>query len=266
MKSIQRLNDLIRKGFGRINSHEHSLREMQLQQLREQQASRAEYVQKTKREFLLWNDLATCMINGGPILTALRLIRDTYSEFESDITNIFDNVKEGENFAPPLEQAVNLHKHMVSYVALGERLGELPEYISRGANLLKPELDVRFDPDAIDCQKMMFYHHLASLTSAGSLLVRSLEDMRGYATYLTQPQFKKLVSMISSGSTFSEALLDKELEGQFTRFDLNIIKWGEIGGCLDRTLCNLANRYDLVYRVTHQDFRGVDAPLLEHRY
>ena len=87
--------------------------------------------------------LGTLMTSGVPVLQALNIVRDTVQNevISRAISLIHDNVKEGENMAPPIEASGAFPPIVVSMVEVGEETGELPEMLMKIADSYDDEVD-----------------------------------------------------------------------------------------------------------------------------
>lgn len=87
--------------------------------------------------------LGTLMTAGVPVLQALNIVRDTAGNevIARAVNSIHDNVKEGENMAPPIEACGVFPPMVVSMVEVGEETGELPEMLMKIADTYDAEVD-----------------------------------------------------------------------------------------------------------------------------
>ena len=87
--------------------------------------------------------LGTLMTSGVPVLQALNIVRDTVQNevISRAISLIHDNVKEGENMAPPIQASGAFPPIVVSMVEVGEETGELPEMLMKIADSYDDEVD-----------------------------------------------------------------------------------------------------------------------------
>jgi len=87
--------------------------------------------------------LGTLVSSGVPILQALQITRDTAgNETVSEaIDRIHDNVKEGESMVAPMEASRIFPPMVVSMVQVGEETGQLPEMLTKVADVFEEEVD-----------------------------------------------------------------------------------------------------------------------------
>lgn len=87
--------------------------------------------------------LGTLMTSGVPVLQALNIVRDTVENeaIGRAISLIHDNVKEGENMAPPIQASGAFPPIVVSMVEVGEETGDLPEMLMKIADSYDDEVD-----------------------------------------------------------------------------------------------------------------------------
>ncbi|MBU0677797.1 MAG: type II secretion system F family protein [Verrucomicrobia bacterium] len=87
--------------------------------------------------------LGTLMSSGVPVLQALNIVRDTAGNqvIARAVSQIHDNVKEGENMAPTIEASNVFPPMVVSMVEVGEETGELPEMLMKIADSYDDEVD-----------------------------------------------------------------------------------------------------------------------------
>jgi len=87
--------------------------------------------------------LGTLVSSGVPILQALQITRDTAgnARVSSAIENIHDNVKEGESMVAPMEASHIFPPMVVSMVQVGEETGQLPDMLTKVADVFEEEVD-----------------------------------------------------------------------------------------------------------------------------
>lgn len=87
--------------------------------------------------------LGTLVSSGVPILQALQITRDTAgnARVSSAIENIHDNVKEGESMVSPMEASRIFPPMVVSMVQVGEETGQLPDMLTKVADVFEEEVD-----------------------------------------------------------------------------------------------------------------------------
>ncbi|MEY2852384.1 MAG: hypothetical protein RL549_1083 [Verrucomicrobiota bacterium] len=88
--------------------------------------------------------LGTLVSSGVPILQALQITRDTAGNerVSEAITSIHDNVKEGESMVAPMEVSQIFPPMVVSMVQVGEETGQLPDMLTKVADVFEEEVDV----------------------------------------------------------------------------------------------------------------------------
>ena len=87
--------------------------------------------------------LGTLVSSGVPILQALQITRDTAGNerVSSAIETIHDNVKEGESMVAPMEASQIFPPMVVSMVQVGEETGQLPDMLTKVADVFEEEVD-----------------------------------------------------------------------------------------------------------------------------
>jgi len=87
--------------------------------------------------------LGTLVSSGVPILQALQITRDTAGNerVSQAIDQIHDNVKEGESMVTPMEASQIFPPMVVSMVQVGEETGQLPEMLTKVADVFEDEVD-----------------------------------------------------------------------------------------------------------------------------
>ncbi|MFM6172348.1 MAG: type II secretion system F family protein [Sphaerospermopsis kisseleviana] len=88
--------------------------------------------------------LGTLVSSGVPILQALQITRDTAGneKVSTAIETIHDNVKEGESMVAPMEASQIFPPMVVSMVQVGEETGQLPDMLTKVADVFEEEVDV----------------------------------------------------------------------------------------------------------------------------
>jgi len=88
--------------------------------------------------------LGTLVSSGVPILQALQITRDTAGNerVSTAIESIHDNVKEGESMVAPMEASQIFPPMVVSMVQVGEETGQLPDMLTKVADVFEEEVDV----------------------------------------------------------------------------------------------------------------------------
>lgn len=87
--------------------------------------------------------LGTLVSSGVPILQALQITRDTAGNerVSEAIESIHDNVKEGESMVTPMEASQIFPPMVVSMVQVGEETGQLPDMLTKVADVFEEEVD-----------------------------------------------------------------------------------------------------------------------------
>ena len=87
--------------------------------------------------------LGTLVSSGVPILQALQITRDTAGNLRvsSAVESIHDNVKEGESMVTPMETSGIFPPMVVSMVQVGEETGQLPDMLTKVADVFEEEVD-----------------------------------------------------------------------------------------------------------------------------
>jgi len=87
--------------------------------------------------------LGTLVSSGVPILQALQITRDTAGNerVSQAIDNIHDSVKEGESMVSPMEASQIFPPMVVSMVQVGEETGQLPDMLTKVADVFEDEVD-----------------------------------------------------------------------------------------------------------------------------
>ena len=87
--------------------------------------------------------LGTLVSSGVPILQALQITRDTAGNerVSQAIDQIHDNVKEGESMVTPMEASQIFPPMVVSMVQVGEETGQLPDMLTKVADVFEDEVD-----------------------------------------------------------------------------------------------------------------------------
>ena len=87
--------------------------------------------------------LGTLVSSGVPILQALQITRDTAGNqrVSTAIDSIHDNVKEGESMVSPMEASQIFPPMVVSMVQVGEETGQLPDMLTKVADVFEEEVD-----------------------------------------------------------------------------------------------------------------------------
>jgi type IV pilus assembly protein PilC len=87
--------------------------------------------------------LGTLVSSGVPILQALQITRDTAGNLRVSkaVENIHDNVKEGESMVSPMEASGIFPPMVVSMVQVGEETGQLPDMLTKVADVFEEEVD-----------------------------------------------------------------------------------------------------------------------------
>jgi len=87
--------------------------------------------------------LGTLVSSGVPILQALQITRDTAGNerVSAAIETIHDNVKEGESMVTPMEASGIFPPMVVSMVQVGEETGQLPDMLTKVADVFEEEVD-----------------------------------------------------------------------------------------------------------------------------
>ena len=87
--------------------------------------------------------LGTLVSSGVPILQALQITRDTAGNerVSQAVEKIHDNVKEGESMVAPMEASQIFPPMVVSMVQVGEETGQLPDMLTKVADVFEEEVD-----------------------------------------------------------------------------------------------------------------------------
>ena len=87
--------------------------------------------------------LGTLVSSGVPILQALQITRDTAGNerVSQAVETIHDNVKEGESMVAPMEASQIFPPMVVSMVQVGEETGQLPDMLTKVADVFEEEVD-----------------------------------------------------------------------------------------------------------------------------
>ena len=87
--------------------------------------------------------LGTLVASGVPILQSLQITRDTAGNerVSKAIDSIHDNVKEGESMVSPMEASQIFPPMVVSMVQVGEETGQLPDMLTKVADVFEEEVD-----------------------------------------------------------------------------------------------------------------------------
>jgi type IV pilus assembly protein PilC len=87
--------------------------------------------------------LGTLVSSGVPILQALNITRDTAGNLRVSkaVESIHDNVKEGESMVTPMEASGIFPPMVVSMVQVGEETGQLPDMLTKVADVFEEEVD-----------------------------------------------------------------------------------------------------------------------------
>ena len=87
--------------------------------------------------------LGTLVSSGVPILQALQITRDTAGNLRvsKSVESIHDNVKEGESMVSPMEASGIFPPMVVSMVQVGEETGQLPDMLTKVADVFEEEVD-----------------------------------------------------------------------------------------------------------------------------
>ena len=87
--------------------------------------------------------LGTLVSSGVPILQALQITRETAGNerVSAAIGTIHDNVKEGESMVAPMEASLIFPPMVVSMVQVGEETGQLPDMLTKVADVFEEEVD-----------------------------------------------------------------------------------------------------------------------------
>jgi type IV pilus assembly protein PilC len=115
------------------------------------------YLDRTKLKIPLFGDLmsktsiarfsrtlGTLVSSGVPILQALNITKETSgnSIISEAIGKIHDSVKEGESMVGPLEASGLFPPMVVSMIQVGEETGQLPDMLTKVADVYEEEVDV----------------------------------------------------------------------------------------------------------------------------
>jgi type IV pilus assembly protein PilC len=88
--------------------------------------------------------LGTLVSSGVPILQALNITKETSGNYiiSDAIGKIHDSVKEGESMVGPLEASGLFPPMVVSMIQVGEETGQLPDMLTKVADVYEEEVDV----------------------------------------------------------------------------------------------------------------------------
>ena len=87
--------------------------------------------------------LGTLVSSGVPILQALQITRDTAGNerVSKAVDTIHESVKEGESMVTPMESSLIFPPMVVSMVQVGEETGQLPDMLTKVADVFEEEVD-----------------------------------------------------------------------------------------------------------------------------
>jgi type IV pilus assembly protein PilC len=88
--------------------------------------------------------LGTLVSSGVPILQALNITKETAGNIvlANAINDVHESVKEGESMVTPLEASGLFPAMVISMVQVGEETGQLPDMLTKVADLYEEEVDV----------------------------------------------------------------------------------------------------------------------------
>jgi type IV pilus assembly protein PilC len=88
--------------------------------------------------------LGTLVSSGVPILQALNITKETAGNIviADAIGNVYDSVKEGESMVTPLEASGLFPPMVISMIQVGEETGQLPDMLTKVADVYEEEVDV----------------------------------------------------------------------------------------------------------------------------
>lgn len=88
--------------------------------------------------------LGTLVSSGVPILQALNITKETAGNviLADAINNVHESVKEGESMVTPLEACGLFPAMVISMVQVGEETGQLPDMLTKVADVYEEEVDV----------------------------------------------------------------------------------------------------------------------------
>lgn len=88
--------------------------------------------------------LGTLVSSGVPILPALNITKETSGNVvvSGSIAKVHDSVKEGESMVTPLEASGLFPPMVISMIQVGEETGQLPEMLTKVADVYEEEVDV----------------------------------------------------------------------------------------------------------------------------
>jgi type IV pilus assembly protein PilC len=88
--------------------------------------------------------LGTLVSSGVPILQALNITKETAGNviLADAINNVHESVKEGESMVTPLEASGLFPAMVISMVQVGEETGQLPDMLTKVADVYEEEVDV----------------------------------------------------------------------------------------------------------------------------
>jgi type IV pilus assembly protein PilC len=88
--------------------------------------------------------LGTLVSSGVPILQALSITKETAGNFviADALTKVHEAVKEGESMVAPLEASGLFPPMVISMIQVGEETGQLPEMLTKVADVYEEEVDV----------------------------------------------------------------------------------------------------------------------------
>lgn len=88
--------------------------------------------------------LGTLVSSGVPILQALNITKETAGNIviADAISNVYESVKEGESMVTPLEASGLFPAMVISMIQVGEETGQLPDMLTKVADVYEEEVDV----------------------------------------------------------------------------------------------------------------------------
>jgi len=194
-----------------------------------------------KDESMVWDMLGIMINSGVPILQAFAILKDTFPEYSKPIQTMHDEIKEGNMLADGIKlsqqdpSCVRLHPNAPAYIYHGEETGTLPTMCFKLRDLITEQYDLSKKPYSPEERgKIQFYTQLADLCDARFPLLRGLKELSKNTEYPSKNVIGELEEMIEAGNNFTESL--SHYPKIFTKFELNMVRGGEIGGVLGVTL------------------------------
>jgi len=198
-------------------------------------------IAKAGDEIMMWDMWSTMLSSGVQILQTLTILRQTFPAYDRQIGIIHAGIKEGECLADAIDviekndSYIQFHPNARTYLSVGEETGRLPEMCMKLSEFIAEQQDLNRKPYSKEEKgKIQFYTKLTNLVEARIPLLRCLGELRKTEEYPPENVIKEVYESIEAGSTFAEALAQHPKI--FTKFEVNMVRGGEIGGVLNITL------------------------------